>query len=64
MVFYDTVCAFVHKAGFTKKCFSAPPVRSFRDELDHQLGVRPYRQASVPALTNALVAELEQIPAA
>lgn len=47
-----------------KEMFFCPPVQSFRDELDHQLGVGSYRQASVPALANAHVAELEQIPAA
>ena len=34
------------------------------DELEHQLRARPNLQTSVPDLTNALVAEWKQVPAA
>jgi hypothetical protein len=34
------------------------------DELEHQLRARPNRPTSVPDLTNALVAEWKQVPAA
>lgn len=53
------------KPGFTgKSFFICAPVRCFGDELGEQLWVRPYLPTSVPGLTNALVAEREQIPAA
>jgi hypothetical protein len=34
------------------------------DKLEHQLLARPNRSTSVPDLTNALVAEWKQVPAA
>lgn len=53
------------KPGFTgKSFFICAPVRCFGDELGEQLLVRPYLPTSAPGLTNALVAEREQIPAA
>ena len=52
---YDKVT--VQKARATKP-------KQLWDELEHRLQPRPYRPTSVHDLTNALVAEREQIPAA
>lgn len=40
------------------------PVLHLWDELEHRLGARLYQLTSVLDLTNALMAEQEQIPAA
>jgi hypothetical protein len=40
------------------------PIEHFCDELDCHLHARPNHPTSVPDLTNALVAELKQVPAA
>jgi hypothetical protein len=40
------------------------PIGHLWDELEHRLRARPNRPKSVPDLTNALVAEWKQVPAA
>jgi hypothetical protein len=40
------------------------PVKHLWDELERRLQVRPNRPTSVPNITNALMAELKQVPAA
>ena len=40
------------------------PIEHLWDELDHRLRARPNCPTSVPDLTNALVAEWKQVPAA
>ena len=40
------------------------PIEHLRDELERRLRANPNRQKSVPDLTNALVAEWKQVPAA
>ena len=40
------------------------PIEQLWDELERQLRARPDRPTSVPDLTNALVAEWKQVPAA
>ena len=40
------------------------PIEYLWDELEHRLRARPNRPTSVPVLTNALVAEWKQVPAA
>ena len=40
------------------------PIEHLWDELENQLRARPNRPTSVPDLTNALVAEWKQVPAA
>jgi len=40
------------------------PTKHLWDELERRLRARPNRSTSVPDLTNALVAEWKQIPAA
>ena len=40
------------------------PIEHLWDELERRLRARPHRPASVPDLTNALVAEWKQVPAA
>ena len=40
------------------------PIEHLWDELERQLQARPNRPTSVPDLTNALVAEWKQVPAA
>ena len=40
------------------------PIEHIWDELEHRLCARPNRSTSVADLTNALVAEWKQVPAA
>ena len=40
------------------------PIKHLWDELKRRLQARPNRRTSVPDLTNALVAEWKQVPAA
>jgi hypothetical protein len=69
----------VHKARFIQKLFvkigveeldwhaQSPdlnPVEHLWDELERRLQARPNPPTSVPSLTNALVAEWKQVPAA
>jgi hypothetical protein len=71
--------ATVHKARSTQKWFiklgveeldwpaQSPdlnPIEYLWDELDRRLWARPNRPSSVPELTNTLVAEWKQVPAA
>ena len=40
------------------------PIKHLCDELEHRLRAKPNRPKSVPDLTNTLVAEWKQVPAA
>ena len=69
----------VHKARFIQKWFveigveeldwpaqspDLSPIEHLWDELERRLRARPYRPTLVPNLTNALVSEWKQVPAA
>ena len=69
----------VHKARFIQKWFveigveeldwpaqspALNPIKHLWDDLERRLRSRPNRPTSVPDLTNALVAEGNQVPAA
>jgi hypothetical protein len=71
--------ALVHKARSIQKWFveigveeldwpaQSPdlnPIKQLWDELEHRLRARPNHPTSVPNLTDALVAEWKQVPAA
>ncbi len=71
---YNCPCAQARSTKFSEFCveeLNCPvhspdlnPIEHLCDELKHQLRARPYHPTSVLDLTNVLVAELEQIPAA
>jgi hypothetical protein len=66
----------VHKARFIKKCFveigveeldwpaQSPDLNTIKHLCERRLQARPNRPTSVPNLTNDLVAEWKQVPAA